>query len=442
MHKKLILLLGVIITFTISAQTQKTKVFTLNLYFDTDKYNLKSSEQEKIDALFDTLDLKRIKSISMTGHTDSRADSAYNIKLSQNRTATVGKYLLLMGLPKQKITAGFFGENKPTAENQSDLGKQKNRRVELKLIYTYPPPAVVVKDSVVKKELIDTCKGDTLITLKNGMLLKFDKCNFTKYKNCISVTTISNVQELKASGLNMYDDKGNPLISKGMFKLDWDPKCGSCTDFTAKWLMTEEDYKKGKYNFYDYNTSSGDWTQLPRKTIKKVRIKNKNYYEVELTCADMGRWKNADCVMIDFDSPLAKIKVNRNWKFVSIESDSAVDLFYYYKYKETEITKRKHVYKTLPLESDVYVLINKRKKDTIWVSALDLKPRKTKLLKHQLTKTHWDSTSKFEGWPHIAIAEGPTSPIAKHYNKTSKKYYRKYKISKKVIQLNRAIVRS
>lgn len=439
MHKKLILLLSVIITFTISAQTQKTKVYTLNLYFDTDKYNLKAAEQEKIDALFDTLDLKRIKSISMTGHTDSRADSSYNIKLSQNRTATVGKYLLLMGIPKQKINAGFFGENKPTAENQSDLGKQKNRRVELKLIYTYPSPAVVIKDSVVKKEIIDTCKGDTLITLENGMLLKFDKCNFTKYKNCISVKTISNAQELRASGLNMYDDKGNALISKGMFKLEWDPKCGSCTDFTAKWLMTEDDYKKGKYNFYDYNTSSGDWSELPRKTIKKVRINNKNYYEVELTCADMGRWKNIDLRRCFDCCPYSKVKVNKNWEIKAIQGDSLTDAFYYFKYFETEKTKRKNVFKILPSPSDNFIIVNKKTKDTLSINFNEMKPRRKILFKHVLTKKTYSICK--DAWPYISLA-GKIQLPENSPNTKSKYYFRKYKITRKVIRLNKAMVRS
>jgi outer membrane protein OmpA-like peptidoglycan-associated protein len=69
--------------------------------------------------------------ISIEGHTDSVGSESYNQRLSLNRARSVESQLVLEGIPSSQIKTRGFGENKPVASNSSDLGRQRNRRVEV-----------------------------------------------------------------------------------------------------------------------------------------------------------------------------------------------------------------------------------------------------------------------------------------------------------------------
>ena len=64
------------------------------------------------------------------GHTDSRGDKALNKRLSLSRANAVKDYLVLYGVPIQRLKAVGFGESKPIADNKSAKGRAKNRRIE------------------------------------------------------------------------------------------------------------------------------------------------------------------------------------------------------------------------------------------------------------------------------------------------------------------------
>jgi len=67
------------------------------------------------------------------GHTDSSGPLAINLDLSQTRAAAVVAYLSTKGLAAQRIEAQGFGPNQPVADNTSEAGMQKNRRIEIKV---------------------------------------------------------------------------------------------------------------------------------------------------------------------------------------------------------------------------------------------------------------------------------------------------------------------
>jgi OOP family OmpA-OmpF porin len=68
------------------------------------------------------------------GHTDSRGTEAYNDALSMRRARSVRDYLIKGGIPSKDIKVEGFGETKPVASNDTDEGRQQNRRVELRLM--------------------------------------------------------------------------------------------------------------------------------------------------------------------------------------------------------------------------------------------------------------------------------------------------------------------
>jgi OmpA-OmpF porin, OOP family len=69
------------------------------------------------------------KQYEVAGHTDSDGSDAYNQNLSVRRAASVVAYLKSKGVPANKMTAAGYGESKPIADNTTDEGKAKNRRI-------------------------------------------------------------------------------------------------------------------------------------------------------------------------------------------------------------------------------------------------------------------------------------------------------------------------
>ena len=71
--------------------------------------------------------------LKLAGHTDSRGDSLKNIILSEKRVKSVKKFLVSRGVKADKIIIEWFGEILPIADNSTEKGRQKNRRVEAKV---------------------------------------------------------------------------------------------------------------------------------------------------------------------------------------------------------------------------------------------------------------------------------------------------------------------
>lgn len=72
--------------------------------------------------------------IEVAGHTDDTGASGYNQKLSEQRASSVGRYLESRGIADQRVYTYGEGEQFPVADNDSAVGRQRNRRVELVLV--------------------------------------------------------------------------------------------------------------------------------------------------------------------------------------------------------------------------------------------------------------------------------------------------------------------
>ena len=71
--------------------------------------------------------------IDVYGHTDSSGSDAYNQSLSERRAQSVANYLTMRGVSASRIRSQGFGESYPVASNDTPEGRQKNRRVEIKI---------------------------------------------------------------------------------------------------------------------------------------------------------------------------------------------------------------------------------------------------------------------------------------------------------------------
>ena len=65
------------------------------------------------------------------GHTDAQGEDAYNLKLSEDRAASVVAWLAEHGVDAARLTPQGFGESRPVADNATETGRQLNRRVEV-----------------------------------------------------------------------------------------------------------------------------------------------------------------------------------------------------------------------------------------------------------------------------------------------------------------------
>lgn len=116
--------------------------FEGDILFESGKHYLKPEGEELLKKVYPILDKNiRQNDIFIAGHTDNvpiRSDARdryeSNWTLSTYRAIEVVKYLTAEGIPPQSVTAAGYGEYKPVADNTTDAGKAKNRRVELFLI--------------------------------------------------------------------------------------------------------------------------------------------------------------------------------------------------------------------------------------------------------------------------------------------------------------------
>jgi outer membrane protein OmpA-like peptidoglycan-associated protein len=77
-------------------------------------------------------------SLLVEGHTDSTGSEDYNLKLSEKRAMAIQNELISQNVDPARIQIIGFGEAKPIADNNTESGRQLNRRVEVVII---PPPA-------------------------------------------------------------------------------------------------------------------------------------------------------------------------------------------------------------------------------------------------------------------------------------------------------------
>jgi len=106
-----------------------------NIYFATGKYVLLSRSFKGLDEVVKLMKDDAQLHISIEGHTDNVGSDANNLKLSENRANAVKAYFVKKGIDAGRITSTGFGETQPIEDNKTAAGRQKNRRVELKLSY-------------------------------------------------------------------------------------------------------------------------------------------------------------------------------------------------------------------------------------------------------------------------------------------------------------------
>ncbi len=106
----------------------------LLVFFDFDKAELKNESKPELNRGVEFLKSNPGIRIEIAGHTDSVGDASYNTKLSQQRAEAVRQYFITGGIEGGRIQARGYGEAQPTADNSTEEGRARNRRVEMRVM--------------------------------------------------------------------------------------------------------------------------------------------------------------------------------------------------------------------------------------------------------------------------------------------------------------------
>lgn len=107
------------------------KLVLNDVNFNYDKASLRPEAHATLDEAVASLKEWGDGKVEIAGHTDSRGTAAYNMRLSLHRAEAVRDYLVSKGIAADRLVVKAYGESQPVADNKTEDGRFKNRRVEL-----------------------------------------------------------------------------------------------------------------------------------------------------------------------------------------------------------------------------------------------------------------------------------------------------------------------
>lgn len=103
--------------------------------FETDSAVLLPSSKPVLDEVVSVMkEHPEIEHVRVAGHTDSTASPDHNLKLSEDRAASVKQYLVDHGIAADRLASKGYGETRPIADNNTEEGRAQNRRVEIHIL--------------------------------------------------------------------------------------------------------------------------------------------------------------------------------------------------------------------------------------------------------------------------------------------------------------------
>ena len=123
------------VTFTVAslatALSTSGAVAIRDILFDTGKATIQPTSAGTLTMIADVLKADPDLSLEIQGHTDNVGSAATNLALSKERAAAVKAALVNAGVDDTRLTTNGFGDTQPVADNSTDEGRARNRRVEL-----------------------------------------------------------------------------------------------------------------------------------------------------------------------------------------------------------------------------------------------------------------------------------------------------------------------
>jgi outer membrane protein OmpA-like peptidoglycan-associated protein len=102
--------------------------------FETGNAVILKKSYPVLDEVVAALNAKPTASVTINGHTDNAGDDKMNQQLSERRAKACYTYLAKKGIAKTRMSSAGYGETKPVGDNNTEAGREQNRRVEFELI--------------------------------------------------------------------------------------------------------------------------------------------------------------------------------------------------------------------------------------------------------------------------------------------------------------------
>jgi outer membrane protein OmpA-like peptidoglycan-associated protein len=123
---------------TLNIDLEKAREGTIavleNIFFDVDKFDLKDKSATELKKILRFLNENPNVKVEISGHTDNSGAAVYNKQLSEKRAQSVYSYLVDHGLNAKRLAIKGYGSEHAIADNATEAGRQKNRRIEFKII--------------------------------------------------------------------------------------------------------------------------------------------------------------------------------------------------------------------------------------------------------------------------------------------------------------------
>lgn len=110
------------------------KIVLKNIFYDFDKASLRPESKSELEELLKLMNENQTIKIELSSYTDNKGSDDYNLKLSQERAQSVVDYLISKGISKERLVAKGYGESKPISDNDTETGRQMNRRTEFEVL--------------------------------------------------------------------------------------------------------------------------------------------------------------------------------------------------------------------------------------------------------------------------------------------------------------------
>jgi len=124
----------IVLDIDLERASEGTSAVLENIFFDVDKYDLKEKSVTELRKIIRFLMENPAVRVEISGHTDNTGSAAYNLQLSERRAQSVMDYLVSHGISTERLIPKGYGSQQPIASNDSEEGRQANRRIEFKII--------------------------------------------------------------------------------------------------------------------------------------------------------------------------------------------------------------------------------------------------------------------------------------------------------------------
>ncbi|MES2138331.1 MAG: OmpA family protein [Bacteroidota bacterium] len=128
------------------------------ILFDYTKASLREESYSTLDRTIRLMNSLESLEIEISGHTDNISSAAHNQMLSEERAKEVMKYLIRMGIDGERLRSKGYGFSQPVATNDSEMGRQLNRRTELKVIKVDLEAEQIAEIKRLKESLLNKVK--------------------------------------------------------------------------------------------------------------------------------------------------------------------------------------------------------------------------------------------------------------------------------------------